>query len=88
MRRREFITAVTSLVLAKIGNLGFMSLAQGQPAALTKAQSDALNAYNNAVSDFKIDLEPAARTDRFESTAAEFAGTSPLPCSHQHDERI
>jgi hypothetical protein len=53
VRRREFITAVTSLVLAKIGNLSFMSLAQGQPAALTKAQSDALNTYNNAVSDFK-----------------------------------
>ena len=53
MRRREFITAVTSLVLAKLGNLGFMSLAQGQPAALTKAQSDALNTYNNAVNDFK-----------------------------------
>jgi hypothetical protein len=53
VRRREFITAVTSLVLAKIGNLGFMSLAHGQPAALTKSQSDALNTYNNAVNDFK-----------------------------------
>src|ERR1700686_3498586 len=53
VRRREFITAVTSLVLAKIGNLGFISLAQGQPAALSKSQTDALNAYNNAVSDFR-----------------------------------
>jgi hypothetical protein len=53
VRRREFITAVTSLVLAKIGNLSFMSLAHGQPAALTKSQSDALNTYNNAVNDFK-----------------------------------
>jgi hypothetical protein len=53
VRRREFITAVTSLVLAKIGNLSLMSLAHGQPAALTKAQSDALNTYNNAVNDFK-----------------------------------
>ena len=53
VRRREFITAVTSLVLAKVGNLGFVSLAQGQPAALTKAQSGALDAYNNAVNDFR-----------------------------------
>jgi hypothetical protein len=53
VRRREFITAVTSLVLAKLGNLSLMSLAQGQPAALTKAQSDALDAYNNALNDFK-----------------------------------
>jgi len=45
--------AVTSLVPANIGNLGFISPAQGQPAALTKSQSDALNTYNKAVSDFK-----------------------------------
>jgi hypothetical protein len=44
---------VTSLVPANIGNLSFISPAQGQPAALTKSQSDALNAYNNAVNDFR-----------------------------------
>jgi hypothetical protein len=44
---------VTWLVSAGIGNLGFISPAQGQPAALTNPQSDALNAYNNAVNDFK-----------------------------------
>ena len=44
---------VTSLVPANIGDLGFVSPAQGQPAALTPAQSDALNAYNKAVNDFK-----------------------------------
>jgi hypothetical protein len=43
----------TSLVPANIGNLGFISPAQGQPAALTKSQSDALNTYNKAVNDFK-----------------------------------
>ncbi len=53
MRRRAFITAVTSLILAKIGNLGFARLAQAQPAALTKSQSDAQNTYNNAVNDFR-----------------------------------
>jgi hypothetical protein len=42
---------VTWLIPAGIGNLGFISPAQGQPAALTN--SDALNAYNNAVNDFK-----------------------------------
>jgi hypothetical protein len=31
----------------------FISPAQGQPAALTKSQSDALDAYNKAVNDFK-----------------------------------
>src|ERR1700692_269036 len=53
VRRREFFMAVTPLILAKFGNLGFISLAQGQPAALSKSQTDALNAYNNAVSDFR-----------------------------------
>ncbi len=46
-------SAVTSLVPANIGNLSFISPAQGQPTALTKSQSDALNTYNNAVNDFK-----------------------------------
>ncbi len=45
--------AFTPLLLAKFGNLGFISLARGQPAALSKSQTDALNAYNNAVSDFR-----------------------------------
>ena len=53
MRRREFFTTVTSLIIAKIGNLGFMSLAQGQPAALTKSQSDAQNTYYNALNNFR-----------------------------------
>src|SRR6266545_709983 len=44
---------VTSLVLADVGNLSFISPAQGQPAALTKSQSDALDKYNKAVNDFK-----------------------------------
>jgi hypothetical protein len=41
------------LVVAAIGNLGFMSPAIGQPASLTKKQSDALDAYNNAVRNFE-----------------------------------
>ena len=47
------IDTVASLVSPAIGNLRFMSPAMGQPAALTKKQSDALNAYNKAVSDFE-----------------------------------
>jgi hypothetical protein len=39
---------VASLVPARIGSLGFVSPAQGQP-----SHSDALNAYNNAVNDFR-----------------------------------
>jgi hypothetical protein len=48
-------SAVAWLVPGSIGTLGLglISSAQGQPAALTKSQSDALNTYNNAVSDFK-----------------------------------
>jgi hypothetical protein len=45
--------AVAAFVPADIGHLGFVSPAQGQPAALTKSQSDALDAYNNAVRNFR-----------------------------------
>jgi hypothetical protein len=47
------INRVASLVSPAIGNLSFMSPAMGQPDALTKKQSDALSAYNNAVNDFE-----------------------------------
>ena len=36
-----------------IGNLGFISPAMGEPAALTKRQSDALNTYNHSRSQFE-----------------------------------
>ena len=39
-----------------VGNLRFISLASGQPAMLTKAQSEALDAYNKTVQDFKAVL--------------------------------
>ena len=42
-----------SWLLAGIGDLSFISRARGQPAALTASQSDALNAYINAVHDFR-----------------------------------
>jgi hypothetical protein len=44
---------VASLVPANVGQLGFVASAQAQPAALTKSQSDALDAYNNAVRNFR-----------------------------------
>ena len=47
------VSTVASLVSPAIGNLGFISPAMGQADALAKKQSDALNAYNNAVSDFE-----------------------------------
>ena len=47
------ISTVASLVAAAIGNLGFISPAMGEPAALTKKQSDALNTYNNSRSHFE-----------------------------------
>jgi len=45
--------AVALPLPAKFSNVSFMSRAEGQPAGLTKSQSDALSAYNNAVSQFK-----------------------------------
>jgi hypothetical protein len=38
---------------ANMGNLNFISFALGQPAALTKSQSEALGAYDKSVQDFK-----------------------------------
>jgi hypothetical protein len=47
------INTVAALVSTAIGNFSFMSPAMGDPVALTKKQSDALNAYNNARNKFK-----------------------------------
>ena len=47
------INTAASLVSAAIGNLSFTSPAMGEPAALTNKQSDALNAYNNALKNFE-----------------------------------
>jgi hypothetical protein len=44
---------MTRLVPANIAALGFISPAQGQPAALTKSQTDALRTYNYALDHFK-----------------------------------
>jgi hypothetical protein len=44
---------VSSFVPANIGQLRLIFHARGEPAAPTTSQSDALHAYNNAVSDFK-----------------------------------
>jgi hypothetical protein len=38
---------------ANMGNLNFISFALGQPAALTKSQSEALSAYDKSVQEFK-----------------------------------
>ena len=65
--------AVTSLVQADVSNLSFISPAEAQPAALTKSQSDALNAYNSAVSDFKSIL--SQRRAQIDPSAARPAGT-------------
>jgi hypothetical protein len=47
------INAAALLIPAAIGNLGLLSPAMAQPGALTKKQSDAVNAYNTAVNGFK-----------------------------------
>jgi hypothetical protein len=47
------INTAALLIPAPIGNLGLLSPAMAQPGALTKKQSDAINAYNTAVNGFK-----------------------------------
>ena len=47
------IDMVAPRVSDSIGNLGFISPALGQPGTLTKKQSDALKAYNDAVKNFE-----------------------------------
>jgi hypothetical protein len=53
----DAIDAITDMVRsalpADIGHLRFMSHAQGQPAALTRPPSDALDTYNKGVNDFR-----------------------------------
>ena len=51
------INAVASLVFPAIGNLSLIAPAMAEPDALTKKQSDALDVYNNAVSDFESILK-------------------------------
>jgi hypothetical protein len=47
------INTVALRVSPAIADFGFISPAMGQPAELTKKQSEALSAYNSAVSDFE-----------------------------------
>ena len=51
------INTIAPLVSPAIGHLGFISPAMGQPGALTEKQSDALRAYQRAVSDFESILD-------------------------------
>jgi len=53
LRAPAFALALVFTWLTWLGSPGVISPAQAQPAALTPSQSDALNAYNKAVSDFK-----------------------------------
>jgi hypothetical protein len=47
---------ITSLTLATIGDLSFISTAKTQPVDLTKTQLDLLDTYNNAVKQFEFVL--------------------------------
>ncbi len=50
------VTTIAALVSAEVGYTGFISPAMAQPGALTKAQSDALAAYEHALNGFKAIL--------------------------------
>ncbi len=49
----RLIPAAVVAVVAHIGDLSFIGPARAQPAALTQAQSDAIEAYDKALADFK-----------------------------------
>src|SRR5499425_1003586 len=49
----DALANAVAFLLPKFSNVSFMSHAEGQPAGFTKSQSDALNAYNNTVNQFK-----------------------------------
>src|SRR5215475_2123885 len=49
----DALANAVAFLLPKFNNVSFMSHAEGQPAGFTKSQSDALNAYNNTVNQFK-----------------------------------
>jgi hypothetical protein len=51
------INVVASLVFPAVANLSFMSPAVGQPAELSKKQSEALRVYNAAANDFESILK-------------------------------
>jgi hypothetical protein len=53
LRRRDFIFLLGA---AAAGSFGARAQQSAQPAALTKPQLDALNAYNDAVADFRLIL--------------------------------
>jgi hypothetical protein len=53
-----------------IGNLSFIFFALAQPTALTESQSDALNAYNKTVQDFRSILSERRAQINAKSKAA------------------
>src|SRR5262245_63545882 len=55
--RTTTLACVLVASLLPLGNLGLVSAARAQPAALTPSQSDALAAYNKAVGDFRSILK-------------------------------
>jgi hypothetical protein len=64
------MASVAALVPAGIGNLGLMACAKAQTAALTKPQSAAVDAYNDAVTQFSSVLS---------QRRAQIAADQPLP---------
>jgi hypothetical protein len=47
------VDVIVDAIIGAVGSLGLVSPASAQPGALTKQQSDALEAYNNAVKNFE-----------------------------------
>jgi len=79
--------SLTPMVFVAIGNLSFMSAAMGEPAALTNKQSNALNAYNNAVSGFEAILGER-RAQITSNQRLRTCRDRHSTCTQQHDQRI
>ena len=71
-----------------MSNMRLISSAKAAPAALTKAQADALDAYNNAVAQFKSVLNERRAQIEANQPLPNLAGTGALSRAHRHDERV
>ena len=79
---------LASFATADIANVSFVSPAMGQPATLSKRQSDALSAYNDAVNNFKSILGKRREQINSNQRLPNLPGQAPLLGTQQDVERV